>query len=65
MIDFDALRKANGSFVLDEQSFKDYEVWLEKQVCEKCGAKYSDRPKDHTGKCLDLWITETLCDRCY
>ena len=41
---------------------KEYQTWLNTEAaCSRCGAKYSDRPRDANGRCLSAWITETDC----
>ena len=64
MIDFDTLRKQNGSFVGTGADFEDYKLWASQQVCSGCGAKASERPRDENGRCLDWWVTETECGHC-
>ena len=43
-----------------------YKRWLaEYASCIDCGARYSDRPRDLDGICLDVWATETQCGKCF
>lgn len=65
MIDFDALRKAGGSFTPGPGDFDAYQAWLKTCVCSGCGARYADRPRDADGKALDMWATETECMDCF
>ena len=63
MINFTELRKNNLSFVMDATNMVEYKKWAYGQICEKCGAKASERPRDKNGNCIDWWITETLCGK--
>jgi hypothetical protein len=46
------------------EEFAAYRQWQSTQVCEVCGAKQSDRPRDDSGAVIDMWATETLCMAC-
>lgn len=38
-----------------------YKEWAENSMCQGCGAKASDRPRDKNGRRTDGWITEDWC----
>jgi hypothetical protein len=62
-MNFSFLRKNNLSFIGTASNMDDYRKWASQQICEFCGAKASDRPRDKNEKLLDLWVTETRCNR--
>ncbi len=56
MIDFDLHRELNVPFTITGEGVsKAYDEWCQKQVCQECGKRFSDRGPD------EIWITETLC----
>lgn len=59
MIDFDLHRELDVPFTItSEEMLKAYNDWCERQSCQKCGKRYSDRKHD------EIWVTETLCGGC-
>jgi hypothetical protein len=64
-MNFTNMRKRNESFTGGAAEWDAYLKWCQEQVCEGCGARYADRPRDAQGKCTDVWFTETLCWSCF
>lgn len=48
-----------------EARWKIYTDWRDAQVCEGCGKRFADRPRDAEGRCTDVWITEYRCAACF
>ncbi len=56
MIDFGLHRELNVPFTITSEGvLKAYDEWCQKQVCQGCGKRFSDRGPG------EIWITETLC----
>jgi len=61
-IDFTELSHAGGKFVGGSSEWQAYKDWCQRDAaCFGCGKRFSDRPRDETGRCVEMWLTETDC----